>query len=790
MGDFNIHVCCPEKPLAKEFLRLIDYFNFVQYVTSLTHEQGHILDLVLAHGLPVSNLEVLENGISDHMAVLFDVVLSHAAVKSGAPRCKRRIFNPRTASRFSAFNNLCVPSSNTEELTSWFDSSCRAILDLVAPSKIVLPKPKPEPWFNDITRAARQECRKAEREWKKDKFHVSYQIWKDCWRNYQLTVKEAKREYLSDLILANRHNPRALFKTIDSVLKPPLPTCSDSSPEMCNRFLQFFIDKVSTARTRVSNTASDPSVHVPCSAVLNSFDTLSLALLKDVVRQTKPSGSPCDSLPPRFFQEVLPSVGASVLDIINSNLSSGVVPQQFKHAVVQPLIKKPGLDPDVLSSYRPISKLPFISKILEKVVHMQLKLFLDEHNILEVFQSGFKTMHSTESALLRVSNDILLANDSGDHMCLVLLDLTAAFDTVDHSILLTRLQHFVGIGGSALEWFRSYLADRTFCVSLGCSETRTAALSCGVPQGSILGPLLFSLYLLPLGSILRKHGIPFHCYADDCQIYVPLSKKDTFSLRPLLSCLGEIKTWMAQNFLKFNEKKTEVILFGPSGPCTFHPVVLGPLSPYLKLTVSNLGLKLDSDFKLDRQIGAVVKSSFFHLRQLAKIKPFLSHEHFETVIHAFVTSRLDYCNALYFGVSQSSIKPLQLVQNAAARLLTGTRKRGHITPTLASLHWLPIHFRVIFKILLFVFKSLNNLAPPYLSELIRPYTPARRLRSVDQSLLEVPRTKLRLRGDRAFSVPSPSLWNDLPLNIRQASSLPIFTALLKTHLYSLAFDSA
>ena len=126
--------------------------------------------------------------------------------------------------------------------------------------------------------------------------------------------------------------------------------------------------------------------------------------------------------------------------------------------------------------------------------------------------------------MLRVFNDILFTNDSGDHVILVLLDLTAAFDTVDHNTLVARLSHLVGICGTALDWIRSYLADRTMSVSLGTSESSSAPLPYGVPQGSILGPLLFSLYLLPLGSILRKHGISFHFYADDSQIYVPLKK--------------------------------------------------------------------------------------------------------------------------------------------------------------------------------------------------------------------------------------------------------------------------
>uniref|UniRef100_A0A671UFZ1 Reverse transcriptase domain-containing protein n=1 Tax=Sparus aurata TaxID=8175 RepID=A0A671UFZ1_SPAAU len=414
-----------------------------------------------------------------------------------------------------------------------------------------------------------------------------------------------------------------------------------------------------------------------------------------------------------------------------------------------------------------------------------LMAFLEEHIILEVFQSGFKTLHSTESALLRVFNDIFLATDSGDCVILVLLDLTAAFDTVDHDILITRLKQWVGIRGVALEWLRSYLTDRTFCVSIGDSVSSSAPLSCGVPQGSVLGPLLFSLYLLPLGYILRKHGISFHCYADDSQIYVPLKKKDEHSARLLLTCLDDIKAWMALNFFNFNNKKTEVMVFG--GATRTPPSDLGSLAQYIKPNITNLGFKVDPELNLNCQIKAVVKASFFHLRQLAKIKPILSRQHFETVIHAFVTTRLDYCNALNVGISGSSIA--RLVQNAAARLLTGTRKNEHISPILASLHWLPIQFRIHFKILLFAFKSLNGLALPYLSELLHPYVPACSLRSDDQLLLSVPKSKWKLRGDRAFAVSAPKLWNDLPLHVKQASSLSVFKSLLKTHLFSIAFDT-
>lgn len=283
----------------------------------------------------------------------------------------------------------------------------------------------------------------------------------------------------------------------------------------------------------------------------------------------------------------------------------------------------------------------------------------------------------------------------------MLLDLTAAFDTVDHTTLIARLEQFVGLKGTVLDWFRSYLSERSFKIKIGDCVSSCTPLPWGVPQGSILGPVPFSLYLLPLGQIFKKHNISYHLYADNTQIYLPVKRGDGSSATCLLDCLSDIKAWMAQSFLNFNKTKTEIIIFDPMG--TYDAPLKDPHLPYFKPTVLNLGVKLDNDFKLDQQINSVVKTSFYHLRLLSKIKSVLSFSDFERVIHAFISTCLDYCSALYIGVNKASLARLQLVQNAAARLLTGTRKHDHITPILASLHWLPVQFRINFKILLFVF---------------------------------------------------------------------------------------
>lgn len=219
-----------------------------------------------------------------------------------------------------------------------------------------------------------------------------------------------------------------------------------------------------------------------------------------------------------------------------------------------------------------------------------------------------------------------------------------------------------------------------------------------------------------------------------------------------MDCLNEAKDWLSNNFLHLNLSKLEALLFVPPSPAALSPVLPPCFSSLVKPTITNLGVILDRELRMDSHISQVVRSCFFQLRRLSKLKPILTKRDLHTVIHAFVISRLDYANSLFYGSTTAATARLQLVQNAAARLLTGTRRREHVTPVLARLHWLPVRFRIRFKILLFVFKSLYLYAPPYLSQLVQPYLPGRSLRSAEHRLLQVPRVRTRMRGERAFSI--------------------------------------
>ena len=285
-------------------------------------------------------------------------------------------------------------------------------------------------------------------------------------------------------------------------------------------------------------------------------------------------------------------------------------------------------------------------------------------------------------------------------------------------------------------------------------------------------------------------------YADDTQIYLSFKPSCEMSITGAINTIelvvGIIKDWMRTHFLMLNDDKTEILMISSgkfASKLETTSVVIGntPLSP--GHSARNLGVIFDSCLSMDKHVNSVCRSAFHQLRNIRLIRQSLDYRTAETLIHSFVTSRLDYCNSLLTGMSKKNLRKLQLVQNTAARVLTGTRKYDHITPVLAKLHWLPVHFRIDFKVLLLTFKALNGQAPEYLGGLLFPYTPARSLRSSDKLLLKVPKTRLKTFGDRAFMKAAPTLWNSLPLYIRSAPSVEVFKCLLKTHFYNLAFKT-
>ena len=462
----------------------------------------------------------------------------------------------------------------------------------------------------------------------------------------------------------------------------------------------------------------------------------------------------------------------------------------MKKALVSPLLKKPTLDKEILKNYRPVSNLSFVSKIIEKAAMSQVSDYSVFHGLLTKYQSAYRTKHSTETALLRVQNDILTSLDAGKGVILCLLDLSAAFDTIDHDVFFQRLSSRMGVQGTVLDWFKSYLKDRYQSVHVSGATSLPRHLTFGFPQGSHIGPQGFSYYTDEIPEIASKHGVSAHLYADDTQLYLPFSLTPEGAERAVIKiedCIDDVRKWMSVNKLKLNEDKTELLVILPTRQahkCSITSITIGGCEVQTTDSARNLGVIFDCFMQMKTHINTVVKSCNCQLREIGKIRQYLTLEAATNLIHAFVSSRLDYGNSLLFGLPDTDLKKLQKVQNTAARILTRTGKYDHISPVFRELHWLMIKERINFKILLLTYKSLNNLAPPYLLDLLQPYESTRALRSDNQLNLKIPKTRLKSYGDRAFSHAAPTLWNKLPLEIKSASSLDLFKSKLKTHMFS------
>ena len=305
------------------------------------------------------------------------------------------------------------------------------------------------------------------------------------------------------------------------------------------------------------------------------------------------------------------------------------------------------------------------------------------------------------------------------------LDLSAAFDTIDHDMLVERRGHAFGVQDMALSWFASYLTGKTQQVSIDGTLSTKFNLECGVTQGSCLGPLLFIIYASKIFEIVDKHRLEIHCYADDSQLYLSfcpnVNANQETALARIEGCIDDIRNWMLNDKLKRNDDETEFMIIGTSQQLAKVSISSLHVGSSIMTPVSsarNLGSWLDSKLTMATHIARSCNSAFYYLYNLRQTRKYLSKDNTKTLVHAFISSRIDHCNSLLYGLPNYQINKLQRVQNMCARLICNESKYCHITPLLVDLHWLPVKFRIEFKIMLIVFKIFKGLAPSYLSFLI------------------------------------------------------------------------
>ena len=800
VGDFNIHVDNATDNAACHFLHQLSSCGLVQHVDEATHEKGHTLDLIITRESEaiVSDINI-HAMLSDHYAILFDVAFRKP---HDVPRCVT--YRDLKKVDMKAFeediqSHNFVNMSDLEPLVVEYDNVLNAALEKYAPLKTKSFKTtRLSPWYTDEIRDAKRVRRQLERKWRKSKSLDSKAAYLAQRRLVSNMMSSARTNHFSTLVNDNCQNPRNLFRIIDALLhrnkKSRFPP-SDSNVTLANMFSDFFIEKVKTIKDSLDGCVqndSEADVDTGEGIPLDSFSVVDIGDLKKTILHSKSTSCELDPVPTPFLKACINTLLPVLAQIINLSLTSGIMPSPLKQAVIHPLLKKILLEL-ILVNYRPVSNLPFLSKIIERCVAKQLLFHQRVNGFEEKLQSAYKEGHSTETALVRVQNDLLVALDARKIAILLLLDMSAAFDTIDHSILLRRLEKQYLISGVALKWFRSYFTQRMQYVVVEGAKSENRNLECGVPQGSVLGPILFSMYIAPLGHIANKYGVSYHLYADDIQMYI-LFEPSTEALETtttlLENCVNEINVWLQNNFLKLNEAKTELLLVGQKSRLSNIPPARLNIKTHTvepSSSVRDLGVVFDSTLAMTDHVSNTVRSCFYHLRNLSRIRPCLTDTALVTAIHAFVTSRLDYCNALLSGVPLKLVSRLQRVQNAAAKLVKRARKFDHVSPLLQQLHWLPIKNRIVFKILCLTFKALHNGTPSYLADILEYYHPSRNLRSSHHKLLSIPHTNLKNAGERSFAHTAPSLWNGLPLELRVMDNYSSFKRKLKTHLFKQSY---
>ena len=324
------------------------------------------------------------------------------------------------------------------------------------------------------------------------------------------------------------------------------------------------------------------------------------------------------------------------------------------------------------------------------------------------------------------------------------------------------------------------------------SRSNYRDLLIGVPQGSVMGPVLYLMYTITISEVIKKHKLNYHLYADDTQLYVAFKNDDIDSITDRIAdCVSDICLWMERNELKLKKEKTDILLIHSEfrNSPSLDEIILGNEQLTMARTVTNLGIIFDREISFNYQINQLCRTSFFLLRNLFKIHTYLTDEATSKVVHAFVTTKLEYCNHLYFGLPKYQVNKMQRIQNTAAWLVTCSSKHDHITPLLQQLHWLPVSYRVVFKILLLVYKARHGLCPGYVSKLLQERKSSPALRSSSLGLLATPTSRTKTNGDRIFSVCAPKLWNGLPNHVRNIGTLPLFKKNLKTFLFSILIDS-
>lgn len=805
LGDLNCNLLKEtreQKALSDVSIEL-NLTQIITMPTRITTTSQSLIDVILTSSPSlIRDSGVLSTPISDHLPI-------YVILKLKRPKKLPCYITVRSFKHYDPSSFISDLATNSDRFLSIFSGKdvnsklatfndiLHSTLDIHAPVKTMKVRSRPCPY---VTSEIKDLMRN------RDRLHNCFLQTRDIndWNRYKesrntikITLKNAAKKHVFDEVQKHKNNPGSLWKTINQCIPTKEKESQIYSKDLklvVEDFNQFFTSvgrntAVAATRLAMDNNIEpfsplSTTIQYPADELFN-FKPVTCSEVQRIISSMPPNKSPGpDKISPRIIKDCLPVILGPLTDIINCSLASSIFPDTWKLADVIPLLKEG--DHELASNNRPLSLLVVASKVCERVALNQFNTYLSNNNRLSSHQSGNRKFHSTETINIMVSDCVLEAMDKKMLTAIILLDLSKAFDSVNHQILLHKL-NCIGASTRAMKWFDSYLSGRSQSVRIGSTVSSSLPITHGVPQGAILSPLLFCIYMNDLPSITQSCALD--SYVDDSKVFLSFPIKDLDQATQNLEMdLNRVAKWCSGNQLLINPGKTKFLLIGTSQQIRSLPIdmSLNFLGKSIKPVSSakDLGVIFDFQLTYDCHITHLVSSCMSKLCQINRVKNSFDSDTLSLIITALVINKLLYCSTVWSNTSSSNLKKLQSVQNFACRIITKTRKFDHITPALRQLNWLPIEQLLLFRDTIMAYKCVNNLAPSYLSKLFCKRTELHDHPMRDKDLLNIPLYKTA-SGQRTFRYRATKIWNDLETNFKHIVTLNDFKKKLKSHMLNL-----
>ncbi|CAH0559663.1 unnamed protein product [Brassicogethes aeneus] len=765
VGDFNINCLDMTNKNVSNFLSVLESYSLKQIIeepTRITATCSTLIDLIITskNSNIVSSKVNNDIDLSDHSSVecSFNVLCIKNEPKFYTFRDFKN-FNIEefyvSLCRFS-FNEVFNELDVNNKLTI-LNNILLSLFDHYAPVRTVRVTKKRAPWLTDNLRLIFRLRNKALQKFKKTKTPNNWDNYKML-RNYaNKLIKNEKRAHINSVFTSNNSKQNwKILKDLNVTSKslPEIPSNLNNEIDINN----YFASIIQTEQEPDSIKYNFYNNNEITGVSSFHFSTVSENEVHKCLLSIKSKAVGSDGISIGMLLFCCPFIIPVLTHIINYCIETSSFPKGWKLSYITPIPKV--RCPTELKDLRPISILPTMSKILEKLIYQQIRNHLDTFNILPPIQSGFRSRYSCTTALLKVTDDILQDLDSNNMAALILLDYSKAFDLINHKLLLAILK-FIGFGYTSVIFLKMYLSDRQQCVRIKNNISTPVEIKCGVPQGSILGPLLFAIYTSQLVKCIKNCN--FHLYADDTQLYFPFKCEDLCEITGIINKdLENLSLESSAHSLQINPQKSKVIVFSKRGNVPSISLTINGQKIEQVNKAKNLGVIFDSNLRFSEHVSNCVKKAFYNLKNIYSQRHLLNTNIKKLVCDSMVLSHFNYCDALYgFCLTKIDERRIQRLQNSCVRLICGVRRRLSVKSKFCEIGWLNMSERRLLHSLVLFNNVVTYKCPPYLYNKIKFRTDVHTLNIRNRLNLTIPRHKSAI-FQRSYSYNIAKWYNLLP----------------------------